>query len=78
MVPEANVPMFSGVNVPAALSLVLAVRAERVASVDAGVQVEPMLSSTGVPAVQPCSVAEKMFNDWRIAYSVVPTQNLSA
>ena len=52
MVPEANVPMFSVVKLPEALVLVLAARADRVASVDWVVQDEAILRETAVPAVQ--------------------------
>ena len=50
MVPEANVPMFSVVKLPEALVLLVAVREERVASVDA--QDEAMLRETEAPTDQ--------------------------
>ena len=64
MVPAANVPMLSAVNVPEALMLLDADRPDRVASVDCvgiGVccgQDVPMLTETGVLAVKPGSVAK--------------------
>ena len=69
MVPEANAPMLSDVKLPEALVLLDAVRADRVASVDAGVQVEPMLRETAVPAVQVRPV---------LVHCLVPAEPLTA
>ena len=83
MVPEANVPMFSVVKVPEALLLVLAVRAERVATVDwvGCVQVEPMLRETESPADQVILVLVLIANvvvALDIANAVEPTQKFRA
>ena len=52
MVPEANVPMFSAVKVPEALLLLVAVREDRVATVDWVPQDEAMLRETESPTDQ--------------------------
>ena len=74
-------PMLSDVKLPEALVLLVADRADRVASVDAGVQDEPMLRETAVPAVQvrpelaQVEVADTVSG---ISNAVEPTQNFSA
>ena len=80
--PEANVPMFSDVKLPEALVLLVADRADRVASVDAGCgQDEPMLRETAVPAVQvrpELDQISEMVRKSENSNAVEPTQNLSA
>ena len=74
-------PMLSDVKLPEALVLLVADRADRVASVDAGVQVEAMLRETAVPAVQVRPVldhcrllAETKAEELEKASGVEPTQ----
>ena len=88
--PEAKLPMLSAENGPEALVAWVAVRPDRVASVDCvGVGVVvccaqdvPMLRETGVPAVHPGSVVEaNRTRSWlmsAITNSNDPTQSLRA